>query len=128
MSLLAFYHTTADRFARETREILGDAVDAVVLYGSVARGRVHKGSDIDILVLADADGEIEDKLEEIGERLDYDNGFDTFIMPLCLSADRLLRLGQLGFPIAHSILTEGIALYDNGTFAQLRRRTAASRG
>jgi predicted nucleotidyltransferase len=42
----------AVEFARRVTSALGDQVDAIVLYGSVARGEAKRDSDIGILVVS----------------------------------------------------------------------------
>jgi predicted nucleotidyltransferase len=39
----------------EIRELLGDSLKGIVLFGSVARGEARKGSDIDLLIVLDQD-------------------------------------------------------------------------
>jgi predicted nucleotidyltransferase len=41
----------AERYAEIAREILGDNLTSVLLFGSVARGEAHPQSDIDLLVV-----------------------------------------------------------------------------
>jgi hypothetical protein len=44
---------TAERYADRVRQILGDNLVSVVLFGSVARGEAGGDSDIDLLIVAD---------------------------------------------------------------------------
>jgi uncharacterized protein len=46
------YRNVAVEFAQRVASALGDQVDAIVLYGSVARGEAKRDSDIDILVVS----------------------------------------------------------------------------
>ena len=41
--------------SKNLRNVYGDKLKAVILYGSVARGTQKEGSDIDIMVLVDGD-------------------------------------------------------------------------
>lgn len=41
----------AEEYARVAREVLGDSLTSVVLFGSVARGEAGYSSDIDLLVV-----------------------------------------------------------------------------
>lgn len=53
------HERAADAFADAVHERFGDAVDSIVLYGSVARGEAHGvTSDVDLLVVLrdDVDG------------------------------------------------------------------------
>lgn len=120
-SLLALYRKTAEEFAARVRQQCGDAVDSVVLYGSVARKTAGKNSDIDVLVLADNSEALRDQLVDISESLDFENNYVTFLIATCFTPKRLEELARGRFPIADHILTEGVVLYDNGTFERIRK-------
>lgn len=123
-TLNELYEKAAEEFARRVMERFSDSVNAIVLYGSVARGKAGEDSDIDVLVLTKNGGPTRTELVDIGEDIDYDNEYRTLIMPLTMTPERLreLRLGQ--FPIADAILTEGLALNDDGTFERIRESAA----
>ena len=60
VDILAHTLTSEERaavteFARRVRERLGERVKKIAVYGSRARGDVHEGSDIDVLVLLEGD-------------------------------------------------------------------------
>lgn len=48
-------HDIMYKFAKQIRSIFGDSLKKVVVYGSYARGDYQKNSDIDIMILVDAD-------------------------------------------------------------------------
>ena len=48
-------HDIVYKFALQIRSIYGDSLKKVVVYGSYARGDYQKNSDIDIMILVDAD-------------------------------------------------------------------------
>jgi predicted nucleotidyltransferase len=50
-TLTAEERAAVTEFSRRVRERFGDRVRKVAVYGSRARGDVHEGSDIDVLVL-----------------------------------------------------------------------------
>ena len=64
--------------ARGAKDILGDKLFKVILYGSYARGDFDEDSDIDIMVLADSNqcelGQYRKGLNRVASRvgLDYD--------------------------------------------------------
>lgn len=69
--------------ADEAKRLLGDKLDAVVLYGSYARGDYDDESDIDIMVRVDCKQE---------ERFDYSRMFTRLISDLSLEHDVTVSL------------------------------------
>ena len=61
-------------------EELGNRINAIILYGSVARGEAGEESDIDVLIVG-RDKEVRSKVSEISYEIDYENSFETFITP-----------------------------------------------
>ena len=51
-------------FTKDVREILGDNLNQIILYGSYARGQESSESDIDVMILADTGG-LDDKFREL---------------------------------------------------------------
>ena len=124
-SLMALYWKTANAFAEQAREQLGEAVHAVVLYGSVAQRTAEENSDIDVLVLTENGEAVRGELVDISESIDFDNNYDTFVIATCLTPERLRELARGEFPIARHILREGVVLYDDGTFERIRKDAVA---
>lgn len=124
-SMLTLYQKSAQEFAGRVRQRLGEGVHSVVLYGSVARGTADQGSDIDVLVLSDNGEDLREELADVSEGLDFENEFATFVIATCFTPDRLKELATGGFPIAQHVLTEGVVLYDDGTFERLRKNALA---
>ena len=58
-------------FAENIKEILGDTLDAVIVYGSYARDDYSEFSDIDVMILvslmAEQIKEIEDKISDLAK-------------------------------------------------------------
>jgi predicted nucleotidyltransferase len=100
---------------------LGEAVHSVVLYGSVATRTAGEDSDIDVLVLSENGEAIRNELVDISETLDFENNYDTFVIATCFTPERLNELIRGEFPVARHILTEGVVLYDDGTFERIRK-------
>lgn len=112
------YKKTIKEFTEEVLKELKRDIDALVLYGSVAKGEVHEESDIDILVISKKGGTIEDKVLDISYSIDLKNG--TVTSHVYYTPEEFNRLVNLGSPFAEDILTHGKVLYDNGTFQRLR--------
>lgn len=59
----------AERFAREAEDRLGDRLLSLTLYGSVARGTEHAGSDVDLLAVVETEDDAEVLWDLAGEFL-----------------------------------------------------------
>jgi len=101
-------------------EELGDKIESIVLYGSVARREAHKNSDIDILIVTsdDDDRKIDDKISLIRTRIDLKN--NSFTALVQMSRNELKRYVKLGSPFIQKVLKEGVTLYDKGFFEKIR--------
>jgi predicted nucleotidyltransferase len=94
-------------------QIVGDRVEAVILFGSVARGEAHEGSDIDLAVIAQSDWDGRIDLEDaIRRRLG--NDCDALVF----TAEDFARLAAAHEPVVDEILIDGIALI--GPLPQVR--------
>jgi predicted nucleotidyltransferase len=86
-------------------QIVGDRVEAVVLFGSAARGQAHGGSDIDLAVIAPSGWGARIDLEDaIRRRL----GNDCDV--LVFTAEDFARLTAAHEPVVDEILVEGVPL------------------
>jgi len=119
--LQTLYEETAREFARRVRERFPREVHSIVLYGSVARGTATEDSDVDVLVLTSNARPARYELVEVSESLDFENNYHTFLITTAFAPERLEELVRGGFPIAEAILTEGVVLYDDGTFERIRK-------
>ncbi len=116
------YRAVATEFAHRVTQTLGDQVDSIVLYGSTARGTAGPESDIDILVVGPNSRYLKDIASRIAFDLGHEGGFTFLISTFTIECDQLLTLRRLGSPFVQSILKEGQALYDNGTYAGIHRQ------
>ena len=89
-------------FAHKLKETL--PVKEVYLYGSVARGEIHEGSDIDLIIVGDFKEKIFDR---IGKILDLT---DLPIEPLVYTEEEWEALLAEGNPFVNKILKEAIRL------------------
>ncbi len=115
------YRKVAVEFAQQVASALGDQVDAIVLYGSVARGKATRDSDIDILVVSPDPQRVRNKLSEIRSDFSYEQNYSFFISLVHYSREELYKLKQIGSPFIQNVVREGVTLYDNGTFARVRQ-------
>jgi len=105
---------------------LGDKIESIVLYGSVARNEAHEDSDIDILVVTrDDDRKLYDRISKIRTRIDLDNNTLTALVQM--SRNELEHYMKLGSPFMESLVKEGVILYDSG-FLEKIRGSLASKG
>ena len=94
-----------DLLADVLRESVRDEVEAVVVFGSVARGQAHANSDIDLAVIAPATWDGRVRLEDdVRSRLG--NACDV----LHLTRDDLAGPASTRDPVVAKILRDGIAL------------------
>jgi predicted nucleotidyltransferase len=100
-------------------EDLGDKIESIVLYGSVARNEAHEDSDIDILVVTrDDDRKLYDRISKIRTRIDLDN--NTLTVLVQMGKNELEQHMKLGSPFMESVVREGVILYDSGFFEKIR--------
>jgi predicted nucleotidyltransferase len=122
------YKRAAWEFSRRVTSALGDQVDAIVLYGSVARGEARRDSDIDILVVSPDPPSIREALSEIRSDFAYEQDYAFFVSLLHYSREELCHLQQMRSPFLREITKDGMILYDSGTFSRVRAEgIAASR-
>src|SRR5207237_4813697 len=76
-------HEIAREVARDVRELYGERVTSILLFGSWARGDAHPESDIDLLVVLDRVDSVWDELRRMDPvlwRHSFDN--DTVVTAL----------------------------------------------
>jgi predicted nucleotidyltransferase len=87
------------------RDAVGDEVQTVILFGSIARGEAHIDSDVDLAVIAPADWDGRTDLED-AVRTRLGNACDVLVFTL----EDFTRLPGTGEPVVREILTDGVAL------------------
>lgn len=120
------YRNAAEEFASKVASALGDQVDSIVFYGSAARGEAKKYSDIDILVISPDPRITRGRISKIRSDFTYEGNFTFFISLVHFSREEFYKLMQLGSPFMHGVVTEGVILYDNGTFSRIREEAVAA--
>ena len=110
----------AEDFARRVRAALGERVEAIVLYGSVARGDAGPDSDVDVLVVGSGDDGIGKAIREVGYDQTRDTGYRFFVETTAYDRGEFLKFMRLGLPLIMNILEDGVVLYDTGIFSEAR--------
>lgn len=113
------YRTAAEEFARKVVASLGEQVNSIVLFGSVARKRATKESDVDILVVG-ANSALEDGVFDIAYEVGEASGFETYLSTVYFTREEVQELVRLGSSFIANVFEQGVILYDDGTFSGIR--------
>lgn len=100
------------KYVEEVKQIYGDYLKAVILYGSYARGDFRPDSDIDIMILIDlTDVEIKCYRHQLsGITYDFNEKYGLDIKPIAKSATHFRKwIGA--YPFYANVQREGVALY-----------------
>ena len=102
---------TINDFIKEVKEMLGDRLNKIILYGSYAKGDYTKNSDIDIMILTDFnDKEIEeyrDKISDIAFNIELEK--EIYISPIIKNIDKYnARVNVI--PFYMNVEKEGVEL------------------
>jgi len=103
----------SQRVLKAAKDILGDKLDKLILYGSYARGDYNNESDIDFLIVADmSQEEANSKRSPIRKRLSgIDLEFDLLVS-CCVTGNSIFNQYADTLPFYMNILNEGILLYE----------------
>ncbi len=80
----------------------------MILFGSFARGDIHEGSDVDIVVVADFQ---EPFLDRIRRLLDLNDGIGLPLEPVGYTPEEFDRMRQEGNRFVEEVLRHGRFLY-----------------
>lgn len=86
-------------------DAIGEAVETVLIFGSIARGEATENSDIDLAVITDAEWDGRVDLQEV-VRKRFGNACDVLVF----TVDEFNQLAKAGEPVVHDILRDGLAL------------------
>lgn len=116
------YKKAAEEFSERVMKKLGGRLNSIILYGSVASGNATKDSDIDVLIIVKGKEKrkIERDVLDISYEVDFENNFETFIVPIYMTPKEIGREIKSGSYFMKDLLTQGAVLYDNGTFRRIR--------
>ncbi|MCX7855017.1 MAG: nucleotidyltransferase domain-containing protein [Anaerolineae bacterium] len=95
--------TELEEIVRQLREM---GACRIILFGSRARGRARRESDIDLLVIMDDDRTFKERMREIYARLETDADVDI----LAYSPEEFERIRNRSF--FRRVLAEGKVLYE----------------
>ena len=100
-------------FLEEVKNILGNRLKKIILYGSYARGDFNKTSDIDIMILTDLlDKEISEYSNKIWEKCaDFEIDTGIVISPLIRNIDNFNSWLDVK-PFYINIVNEGVVLVE----------------
>ena len=98
-----------DRFVKRMKELLGDNLVLMKLFGSKTRGDSNEESDIDILlVLREKNRELQERIYEI--LFEIDPYYELRISLLIFSDFEYRKNEELSSPFIESVKKEGILL------------------
>jgi len=118
-AVTASYAKAVEQLKNRLVRELGDKIDSIILYGSVAKNTASEESDIDVLVVArDDEIGLYDKISKIRTQVDLEN--NTLTALVYVTCEELEHYAKLGSPFMKSVSEEGIILYDRGVFKKLR--------
>ena len=94
------------------RFIYGNHLNAVILYGSYARGDYDEFSDVDIMILLNLDEmELKRYRHQLSEiTFDFNMEHDVDIKPIAKSKELFLKW-QESYPYYKNVSREGVTLY-----------------
>lgn len=101
------------KYVEDVREIYGENLRTIILYGSYARGDFKPDSDIDLMILVDlSDDEIKRKGHVLSD-LTFDYNFDNNleIMPIVKNLDHFNKWIR-AYPFYNNVKNEGVELYE----------------
>ena len=117
------YRSVATELKEELLRNLGGEIEAIILYGSVARGEENRDSDIDIFVLVKNKGrEVYDRISRIRTRIDLKHS--TLTSLFIMDEKEFKEYMKLGSPFLYNVLKEGVLLYGNEEFRKICKSIA----
>ena len=104
--------TVTEKVCAAAKEVVGDKLEKVLLYGSYARGDYDEYSDVDIFILADIPQEdccgIGSKIDSLTSDLDLE--YNIIICPHVTSSAIFNTYSQT-LPFFMNVIKDGVELY-----------------
>ena len=114
--LPAQINNAIQQFISGVKDILGERVKKIILYGSYARGDFNKNSDIDIMILTDfTDDEIvqcRSEIVQLAYNIEWNNKFNIHLSPLVKNIDRF-NYWLEALPFYMNVQNEGVILSES---------------
>lgn len=82
--------------------------EKIILFGSYARGDIHEGSDVDVLIIKETQERFTDRIGAVLRACDL----DTAVEPLVYTPAELRGLVDRGSDFILTALTEGKVVYE----------------
>ena len=100
------------RYINEIKKIYGETLQAVILFGSYARGDNTEDSDIDIMILLDlSDIDIKKYRHQLSYMtFDFNMDYDVDIKPIAKSEEHYRKWVD-NYPFYSNVNREGVRLY-----------------
>ncbi len=100
------------QYVEGIRAIYQDSLRAVILYGSYARGDFRPDSDVDIMILVDADDEsIQQNMRAVSYMTyDFNDAHDLDVAPIVKNISHFKEWEDV-YPFYHAVKTEGVSVY-----------------
>lgn len=111
------YSWVVERFVERLLKEIGNRIEAIVLYGSVARNEAGQESDIDLLIII-PEGEIRNQVLSVS--YDVDLEFGTVTSHVYMTPQEFKRYLSWGDPFLQDVLKDGIVFYDRGFYSKIR--------
>lgn len=97
------------KIARYTQRVVEQLKpQAVILFGSFARGDINEGSDVDLLVIADFKEPLLDRIKLL---LDLNDGVGLPLEPVGYTPEEFQRMRAEGNPFIREVLEHGEVLH-----------------
>jgi predicted nucleotidyltransferase len=94
------------------KEVLGDKLERIILFGSYARGDFHEWSDIDIMIISDIQPENADEIRtKIYRLMDYIDLEYNIIISLHMVSSATFHKYVNALPLYTNVQKEGVELY-----------------
>jgi predicted nucleotidyltransferase len=93
------------------KEVAGELVQSVIVYGSRVWGQAGPDSDLDVaLIIQGSSPEMENALQEVAYQVMWDYDFSPIIALKIFDAHTFLKYQELGYSFYRKVAQEGIAL------------------